>query len=137
MATAIGELKKTGERCYCGEPLPWHLHELGNARFSHTCSNGHNWAWARDGFSYNGIRLLFAARAGVQFQIVNAGPSMPLGVTENTMTGIITVTPATDGGGVITSTADDVRDALRSMIARRKRSATSTTAAGPDRSAVD
>ena len=59
--------------------------------------------------------LLFAARAGVQFQIVNAGPSMPLGVTENTMTGIITVTPATDGGGVITSTADDVRDALSAV----------------------
>ena len=46
-----------------------------------------------------------------------AGPSMPLGVTENTMTGIITVTPATDGGGVITSTADDVRDALSAVRA--------------------
>ena len=57
MATAIGELKKTGERCYCGEPLAWHLHELaGDVRFSHTCSNGHNWIAARDGFSYSGIR---------------------------------------------------------------------------------
>lgn len=56
--------------------------------------------------------LLYAARAGVTIEVVNGGPNQSLAVAENLLTGLISVSPATDGGGVITSTADQVRAAL-------------------------
>ena len=59
--------------------------------------------------------LLYANRAGVSIQILNNGPNMALSVGENLLTGVITVIAATDGGGVITSTANQVRQALEQV----------------------
>lgn len=56
--------------------------------------------------------LLYAARPGVSIEVVNGGPGQMLSVADNLFTGLISVSPATDGGGVITSTAAEVRIAL-------------------------
>lgn len=53
--------------------------------------------------------LLFAQRAGVTVVVVNNGANQTLSVGEDLMTGVVTVSAGTDGGGVIISTADQVR----------------------------
>jgi hypothetical protein len=56
MSEEIGCIKKNGEKCFCGEPLPWHLQELLLSQITHTCENGHAWKSVADGFSYTGIK---------------------------------------------------------------------------------
>lgn len=55
---------------------------------------------------------VYAAQSGVSVQIVNAGASLPLLVTGDLGTLILTVQLRTDGGGVAQSTADEVRKAI-------------------------
>ncbi len=56
VSAEIGDVKKTGESCFCGAPLPWHLQELLLSQIIHTCENGHGWKSVADGFSYTGPR---------------------------------------------------------------------------------
>ena len=55
---------------------------------------------------------VYAAQAGVSVQVVNAGASLPLLVTGDLGTLILTVQLRTDGGGVAQSTSDEVRKAI-------------------------
>ena len=55
VSAEIGDIRKTGESCFCGSPFPWHIHMIFDERMSHTCDKGHVWKWVSDGFSYAGL----------------------------------------------------------------------------------
>jgi hypothetical protein len=50
MFTPTEDLKKieAPEKCACSAGLPWHLVEVAEVRFNHTCSCGLSYQW-RDG----------------------------------------------------------------------------------------
>ena len=56
--------------------------------------------------------LFFAAMAGVTVEVLNNGASLPLAVSGNLITKVITVQLRTDGAAVAQSTAEEVRTAL-------------------------
>ena len=41
-------LRIAEERCYCKQPLPWHLVRVGDSRYSHVCSCGRIWKWLNE-----------------------------------------------------------------------------------------
>ncbi len=55
VSAEIGDVKTTGECCFCGAPFPWHLHKLFDERMTHTCDKGHVWKWVTAGFRYAGL----------------------------------------------------------------------------------
>lgn len=55
---------------------------------------------------------VYAAQVDVTVEVVNLGVSLPLLVTGNLGTKVVTVQQRTDGGGVAQSTADEVRQAI-------------------------
>lgn len=59
---------------------------------------------------------LYAAQEGVTVEVVNGGASQPLTVTGNLGSKLVTISPATDAGSVITSTAEEVRAAIVSAV---------------------
>lgn len=38
-----------GDKCYCGQELPWHLVDIGGERFSHICSCERKFIYIIDG----------------------------------------------------------------------------------------
>ena len=54
----MNKRNRTEQKCECGAPLPMHLFEIADERFSHTCSCGAVWRLvkgepAKVGYGYN------------------------------------------------------------------------------------
>jgi len=60
---------------------------------------------------------LYAAQAGVTVEVVDpAANNYLLTATGNLVTKVVTIKPSTDGAGAITSTADDIREAIETAV---------------------
>jgi hypothetical protein len=65
------------------------------------------------GLTYEESDFPYAGTSRVTINIVNNGPSLPLAFSENTTTKTVTIQLATNGGGTVTTTRTQLRDAFR------------------------